>query len=67
MLIEQRIVPAMVGELERSAGEPTTQGACAWTYLLYGVAMGEGHDQDEQVMAGLLESFDAWSAMLAAL
>jgi hypothetical protein len=27
--------------------------------------MGEGHDQDPDVMAGLLESFDAWSALLA--
>lgn len=64
-LIEVRIIPAMIGELERSAGNPTQQGACTWSYLLCSVAMGERQDQDEQVMAGFLESFDDWSVLLA--
>ncbi len=66
MLIEHRIIPAMIGELERTAGNPAQQGACTWAYLLYAVAMGEGHEQDEHVMAGLLKTFDAWNALLAA-
>ncbi len=30
MLIERRIVPGTIGELERSVGNPTQQGACTW-------------------------------------
>jgi hypothetical protein len=65
ILLEQRVIPAMIGELGRCAGDLTQQGACTWAYLLFAIAMGEGHDQDPDVMAGLLESFDAWSALLA--
>ena len=57
----------MIGELERSAGNPTQQGACTWAYLLYSVSTGERHDHNEQLLAGFLESFDAWSALLATL
>ncbi|PVZ08242.1 hypothetical protein [Actinomycetospora cinnamomea] len=66
MLIERRIVPATIGELERSVDSPTQQGACTWAYLLYAIAMGERQDQDEQIMAGIFESFDAWNALLSA-
>ncbi|WP_285588119.1 hypothetical protein [Actinomycetospora sp. NBRC 106378] len=67
MLLEQRVLPAMVGELERCVGNQTQQGACTWTYALFAVAMGEGHDQDPDVVEGLIESFDAWSALLSQL
>lgn len=66
MVIEVRIIPAMLGELEPAADDRTLQGACAWAHLLYAIAMGERQDQDEQILAGFLESFDAWSALLAA-
>ena len=60
-----RAMPAMVGELEKYAGDPARQLFSAYFYLLFAVATGTGEEGDPKVPEGLSTSFMAWDGLFA--
>lgn len=60
-----RAMPAVIGELEKFAGDPARQLHSAYYYLLLAVATGTGELGDPQVAEGILTSFMAWDGLFA--
>ena len=67
LLIGRRLVPWVGGELDRSAGSASTQGAGVWATMLYAVSLGTNPEPDEALLTGFVEGFTAWTTLISRL
>lgn len=58
-------MPAILGELQKFAGDPGRQLASAYLYLLLAVSTHDGELGDPEVAEGLSASFMAWDGLFA--
>ena len=63
-LIVSRLMPAVLAELHNNANARGRQLRGTYSYLLYGVALGTGTEQDTAVLDGVIETFAGWDAIL---
>lgn len=61
-----RLMPAMLGELDRHAGEPAMQAYWTYLYLLSAVMTGTARSMSEEAMESAMAIFAGWDAEFAA-
>lgn len=62
-LLVTRLMPAVLGELRRNAGNQRAQVYWLYYYALLALAAGISGDYTEAVMHGIMASFRAWDAL----
>ncbi len=55
------LMPAVISELERRAGDPASQLYWLYCYALLVLAGGRSGDLDQNLMIGIMASFDGWN------
>jgi hypothetical protein len=63
-LVVSRLMPAIMAELQDNVGARGQQLRGVFVYLLYGLAVGTGTEQDPAVLDGLAACFTGWDAVL---
>ncbi len=63
-VLVSRLIPAVLAELTNNTGERAKQVHGVFVYLLYGLAVGKGTDQDPAALEGLSALFAGWDAVL---
>ncbi|SDO85886.1 hypothetical protein SAMN04515671_2150 [Nakamurella panacisegetis] len=59
------LMPAVISELERSAGDAASQCYWLYCYALLVLAGGRSGRLDESLMAGIIASFDGWNDLMS--
>ncbi len=60
------LMPAVISELERLAGDPASQLYWLYCYSLLVLAGGRSGDLDQNLMIGIMASFDGWNDLMSA-
>ena len=63
-LVVSRLIPSILAELSKNAGERGRQAHGVFVYLLYAVAVGTRAEHVSSVMDGLSAAFVGWDAVL---
>ena len=59
------LMPAVISELERRSGDPTSQVYWLYCYSLLVLAGGRLGRLDQDLMPGIMESFDSWNELMS--
>ncbi len=59
------LMPAVISELERRSGDPTSQCYWLYCYSLLVLAGGRSGDLDQNLMIGIMASFDGWNDLMS--
>ncbi len=58
------LMPAVISELERRSGDPASQFYWIYCYALLVLAGGRGGKLDQELMPGIIASFDGWNDLM---